>query len=129
MYTFPQGQIALLAVSQDWETVTVDGTGLTNVAALEIGLGTTVATSAMASLTGTAEDIITGKTFTLSTSLSAAHIFLTGVSAGQNVDGSATAKDAYLNVACSVATSAANGTIVLTGTLTIDWASAGKASA
>lgn len=125
VYDFPQGHIGILGVSQAWSLVTVDGTGLTNVAALEVGLGTTVATSAMASLTGTAEDLVTGKAFTLSSSLSATHQFGSSVSLA-NVDGSVTAKDAYLNVACSVATSDADGTIVLTGTVTIEWFSVGK---
>lgn len=125
IYDFPQGHVAILGVSQDWTLVTVDGTGLTNTAALEIGVGTTVATSAMASLTGTAEDLIAGLTFTLSSSLSAVNQFGSSVSAGQNVDGSTTAKDAYLNLTCSVATSTANGTAVLTGVVTLLWANAG----
>lgn len=129
IYTFPQGYIAIQGVSLDEALVTVDGTGLTSTAALEVGVGTTVANSSMASLTGTTEDIVTGKTFTLSTSLSATHQYLGSVSGSQAIDGSVTAKDAYLNVACSVATSAANGTLVLTGTLTILWQNVGAASA
>lgn len=129
VYDFPQGYLAIHGVSQNWSLVTVDGTGLTNVAALEIGIGTTVATSAMATLTGTAEDIVTGKTFTLSSSLSALHQFLGSVSGSQALDGSVTAKDAFLNVSCSVATADEDGTIVLTGTVIVEWSSVGVKSA
>lgn len=125
IYDFPQGYIGIYGVSQAWNTITVDGTGFPNDVAMEIGIGTTVATSSMGSLTGTAEDIATGDTFTLSSSLSAVNRFLGSVSAGHYVDGSVTAKDAYLNITGTAATADGDATIVLTGTVTVLWSSVG----
>lgn len=128
IYDFPQGHVGILGVSMDWELLTVDGTGLPNDAAIEIGVGTTVATSAMGSLTGTAEDIVLGNALTMSSSLSAVNKYTSSLSL-KGIDGSATAKDAYLNLACSAATADGDGTTVLTGTVTVVWTNLGAASA
>lgn len=125
VYDFPQGYLIIAGSSMAWDTITSDGTGLPNDSALELGLGTTAATSAMASLTGTTEDLIAGDGFTLSSSLSAVNRYKATVSAGNIIDGSVTAKDAYLNVACSVATADADGTLTVSGEVTVIWQSLG----
>ena len=128
IYDFPLGVIAVLGASQNWDSITIDGTGLTNVAEIDIGIGTTVATSAMGSLTGAAQNIVNKDDITLSSSLSALDQFIHTMSGGNALDGSATAVDAYLNVAATAATADANGTIVLTGTVTVYWANLGAKS-
>lgn len=128
VYDFPQGLIAITGASQNWETITVDGTGLPNDVDFDIGVGTTVATSAMASLTGTTVDIVSKDDLTMSTSLSAVNQFQGTVSAGAYIDGSATAKDAYLNVSATVATADGDGTLTLTGTVIVTWANVGVQS-
>lgn len=128
IYDFPKGYIAVQGASQNWELMTVDGTGLPNNAEIDIGIGTTVATSAMGSLTTTTQDIVTKDDITFSTAVTATHQFQGTISGGHVLDGSATAKDAYLNVSATAATGAADGTIVLTGTVVIHWMNCGEKS-
>lgn len=128
IFDFPQGGILVLGASQNWETLTVDGTGLPNDAEMDIGLGTTAATSAMASLTTTTQDIVNKDDITMSSSLSATHQYIATVSGGNLLAGEATAKDAYLNIAATVATADADGTVTLTGTVTVAWINLGKQS-
>ena len=129
VYDFPQGAILVLGASQNWSLMTVDGTGLPNDAVIDIGIGTTAATSAMESLTTTTQDIVNKDDITFSSSLSALHQYISTVSGGNLLAGEATAKDAYVNLACTAATADANGTIVLTGTVSIVWANLGAQSA
>lgn len=129
IYDFPLGYIVIDGCSQNWDLITVDGTGLPGDVEFDIGVGTTVATSAMASLTTTTQDIIPKDDLTMSSSVSAVNINHWSLSTGQFIDGSSTAKDAYLNLAATVATADANGTIVLTGTIVINWHSLGVAAA
>jgi hypothetical protein len=128
IYDFPKGLIAIDGASQNWSLLTVDGTGLPDNAEIDVGVGTTVATSAMGSLTTTTQDIITKDDITFSTAVTATHQFQGTVSGAHAIDGSATAKDAYLNVSATAATGAADGTIVLTGTVTILWRNVGQQS-
>lgn len=125
IYDFPKGLVAIHGSSMSFSSITVDGTGLPDDSEIDLAVGTTVATSAMVSLTGTTADICSKDDITLSSSVSATHQFQGTVSGGHNIDGSSTAKDAYLNVAATAATADANGTITLTGTITIVWSNIG----
>lgn len=129
IYDFPQGLIAIHGVSQNWSLMTVDGTGLPNDSEIDIGVGTTVATSAMGSLTTTTQDIGSKDDITMSSSVSATHQYQSTLSAGQYIDGSVTAKDAYLNLSATAATADGNGTTTLTGTITVIWSNLGAKSA
>lgn len=128
LYDFPQGVIRMYGSSQNWELLTIDGTGLPNDVEVDIGVGTTLATSAMGSLTTTTQDIVPKDDITFSSSVSAEHQFLFSVSGGKYLDGSATAKDAYLNLAATAATADGNGTIAFTGTVEILWSDFGVAT-
>lgn len=127
LYTLPKGMIRVLGGAAKFTSVVVDGTGITNVGAIEIGVGSTAAGTDMASLTGTTEDIITGTAMTLSTSVSALNRNQFNVT-GLKVDNTAgTGGKVYVNVACSAATADSNGTCTLTGEIIIDWVNDGYA--
>lgn len=128
IYDFPQGAILILAASQNWESMTVDGTGLPGDSEIDIGVGTTAATSAMGSLTTTTQNIVNKDDITFSSSVSAVHQYIDTVSGGNKLAGQATAADAYLNLACTAATGDADGTITLTGTVVVTWLNLGKQS-
>lgn len=129
VYTFPKGAIAVLGASQNWTRMVVDGTGLISTAAIDIGLGTTAAASSQETLSGAAQNVVQKKSLSFSTSLSALNQFSYTMSGANALDGSTTAKDAYLNVSASAATSTAAGTITLSGTIVIDWINLGASTA
>jgi len=128
LYTFPKGYIKTLGGCCKWTKISPDGTLLTAIAALEIGVGSTaVGTDTLNALTGTTEDIVTGKGFTLS---SVEAVTITGpatYTAMAVFDGTSTAQAVYLNEGASAATSTGDTTLPLTGQIVIDWMNYGYA--
>jgi hypothetical protein len=124
LYDFPKGYLHILSGVQKWDLLTADGTGIPNDAELDIAVGSTVATTDMGALSGTAENIVNKDDITLSSSVSATDQLQAEVTGG-GVDGSATASDAYLNLAGTAATCDANGVLTVTGTIEIVWVNLG----
>jgi len=120
IYDFPKGYIQIDGGSQNITLMTADGTGIPNDAVLDIGVGSTVAATDVETLSGTNEDIINKDDITLSSALSAANQMVAEVTGG-GIDGTSTAVDAYLNVAGTAATCDADGTLTISGTITIYW--------
>jgi hypothetical protein len=126
VYDFPKGYVRIEGGVMKWTNMVVDGTGLPNNSEIDIGIGSTAAGTDMVSLSGTTQDIVTKDDITFST-LTAATNQTQGNVTVAALDGSATAKDAYINVAASAATGTADGTLTLTGTVVIDWTNLGYA--
>lgn len=115
IYDFPEG--AIIVGGSVANLTIAAATGITATSAVVSSVGTAPA-AADATLTATEADIIPSTASTLTASAGAfSAVYLT--SAG--FDGTATAKDAYLNFAMPDAGSTANSTITVNGTLTIDW--------
>lgn len=79
-------------------------------------LGSAAANAGDGALTGTEVDFAATKAFTLSSNTLAVGTNITGVGAA-GVDGTSTAADLYLNFSGSAATSDANGTLTVSGTI------------
>jgi hypothetical protein len=120
IYDFPKGYIRISGGVHKYTLLTVDGTGLTNAAAISLGVGSTAAGTDMVSLTGTAQNIVTADAITFSTATTGTNQTQGNVTVA-GLDGSSTAADAILNVACSAATAASDGVLTLTGTIIVDW--------
>lgn len=128
IYTFPKGWIDIAASMQKWDTIVATSalTASGGDAVLDIGLGSDVADESMESLTGTAQDIANKLDVTCSSHSNVdqeapSH----GIASASAIDGSASAVDAYLNVACTAATAEANGTVTFTGKIVIFWRNLG----
>ncbi len=120
LYDFPAGYIQILAGSQNWDSLVVDGTGLPNDSVVDIGVGSTAVGTDQEALSGVDEDLVNKDDVTFSSSLSALSQFIAETT-GANFDGRSTAKDAYLNVAATAATADGDGTITLNGEIVIVW--------
>ena len=127
VYDFPLGYIQILGGAQAWSLLTADGTGIVNDTVIDVGIGSTVAGTADETLSGTNENIINEKSLTLSSAVTATAQII-GEATGGVIDGSATAVDAYLNVACTAATADADGTLACTGTVWMVWLNYGSAT-
>lgn len=128
IYTFPEGAITILGASG---TVTVTTTSailttLNGGVTCNWGVGTTI--QASATLATTEQDLLTVSAFTSSTVINVAPA---AASKGRTAapacfDGTATAKEAYLNLAVASATDIdGDATTVTTGTITLTWAFSG----
>jgi hypothetical protein len=122
VYDFPEGNLVFFGATSDI-TISRVGTNLTATAAVVAGVGT-VAAAADVTLTGTEQDLVPS---TVATLTAGAGVFKgKSLTAGIAVlDGTATAKDAYLNFAVPDAGSAGNDALLVNGTITILWANAG----
>lgn len=122
VYDFPEGNLVFLGATSDI-TIARVGTNLTATAAVVASVGT-VAAAADVTLTGTEQDLVPS---TVATLTAGAGVFKgKSLTAGIAVlDGTATAKDAYLNFAVPDAGSAGNDALLVNGTITILWANAG----
>ncbi len=101
---------------QKLTSITGDGTGIGASAVLDIGVGESASVMAE-TLTGDYENLISKDDITLSSSSGSGTVV---ESVGDTITGNSTAGSAaaaYLNVACTAATSSANGTVTVTGTI------------
>jgi hypothetical protein len=120
VYDFPEGRIYILTSHADFN-VTCDAvaSGLSATATYELGVGTAAAGVDDAALATTEEDIIAGALGDLTDSAVSYEAVL---STGAAHDGSATAKDAYVNLVFAADDSGAEGgTCNIAGPLSITW--------
>jgi len=122
VYDFPEGNLVFFGATTNL-TIARVGTNITTTAAVVAGVGTAAA-GADATLTSTEQDLVPSTTATLTAG--AGTFKGKSVTAGIAVlDGTTTAKDAYLNFAIPDAGSAGNDALLVNGTITILWANAG----
>lgn len=119
LYDFPTGVVFLLGAVTDLTTLAGAG-GLADTAALVGSIGSVTLATDNATLTSTEADIVPSTAGTLSSGA--------GVLDGETTtaliaifDGTATAADAFLNLAVPDAGTSANDTLELDGTITIYW--------
>ena len=123
LYDFPACNLLFLGGSCDL-TLTAGAGGITDTAAVVASVGTATVSTADATLTSTEADLIPSTASTLTTGA--------GTTKGKTVtagvvvfDGTATAKDAWLNLAVPDADSTANDTLTVSGTVTLVWSNLG----
>lgn len=123
LYDFPQCNLLFLGGTCDL-SLTAGVGGITDTAAVVAAIGTTTVGTDNDTLTTTEADLIPSTAATLTAGVGAAEGKT--VTAGVVVfDGTATAKDAWLNLAVPDAGSTANDTLTVTGTVTLVWANLG----
>ncbi len=120
LFDFPEGNLLLLGVVGN--LVFTAGAGIDTDAAMVASIGTAVATNANATLTSTEADIVASTVATLTTSAVTLNLQNT---ATVFLDGTAGAKDVYLNVAVPDADTTATGVVSVTGSLTLTWINLG----
>jgi hypothetical protein len=123
LYDFPACVVSFLGASSDLQ-ITAGAGGITDTAAVVGAVGTATVGTGDATLTTTEADIIPSTAATLTGGV--------GDCDGQSTtallatfDGTATAKDAFLNFAVPDAGSTANDTLSVTGSVTVVWIYAG----
>ena len=123
LFDFPAGNLFFLGATCDL-TLTAGVGGITDTAAVVVGVGTATLATDNATLTGTEADLVP----------STAAILTAGVGAGKGksltagavaFDGTSTAKDAWLNIAVPDAGSTGNDTLIVSGTITLVWSNLG----
>jgi len=122
LLTLPEGVIAFLGATTNL-TIARLGTAITATAAVVGSVGT-VAAAADATLTSTEADFVPSSAATLTAGAGA----LKGKSLTAGIavfDGATTAKDVFLNFAIPDAGSTGNDSLVVSGTVTLVWASLG----
>jgi hypothetical protein len=122
VYDFPAGPIQVLGCSYNL-AITAGAGGIADGAAVVGALGTVTTATDNAALTTTEADLIASTAGTLTAGVGA--LAKHGSIVTTAFDGTATAKDAYLNLAVPDADSSANDTIAVTGTITICWINLG----
>lgn len=122
VYDFPEGIIQLLGASYDL-TVARVSTGIATGAALIGSLGSVAAGAGDATLTSTEADMIASTVGTLTAG--AGTLKKHGSLVAAAFDGHTTAIDAILNVAVPDADVSATDAVLISGTITIVWASLG----
>jgi hypothetical protein len=127
IYDLPAGRINVLgctATLQQKTTSTIASTLNASVTGA-ISLGT--ATASNVSLTGTMVDLLPSTAFTSSATINVAGTAVTAaLAASAQFDGTATAKDVYLNTAYATTTDVdANATQTISGTVTLTWVNLG----
>lgn len=120
IYSFPRGNIKVGNFTTNL-TISRVGTAITPTAAVVAALGT-VAAAADATLTSTEADIIPSTTATLAAGAGTVKARCT---AAVFVDGTAAAKDVYLNFAIPDAGSTGNDSLLVNGTITLQWNNGG----
>jgi hypothetical protein len=121
IYDFPAGLIQVLGCTTNL-TIARVGTALAADAAVVGSIGTATVGTDNATLTGTEADICpsTASTLTAGAGATAGQSTATEMAAGV-WDGTATAKDAYLNFAVPDAGSTGDDALTVNGTITITW--------
>lgn len=123
LYDFPACNLLFLGGTTNL-TITAGAGGITDTAAVVGSVGTTTVGTDNATLTTTEADLIPSTASTLTGGIGATKGKT--VTAGVVVfDGTATAKDAWLNFAVPDADSTANDTLVVSGTITLVWSNLG----
>lgn len=122
VYHFPEGVIQFLGASYNL-TVTRVGTDIAAGAALVGSIGSVAAAADNATLTSTEADMIASTVGTLTAGVGA--LKKHGSLVATAFDGHTTPIDAILNVAIPDADIAATGAVLLSGTITLLWASLG----
>ena len=123
LYDFPACNLLFHGATCDL-TVTAGTGGITDTAAVVAAIGTAQVATADATLTTTEADLIPSTAATLTGGIGAAKGKT--VTAGVAVfDGTATAKDAYLNFAVPDAGSTGNDTLIVSGTIVLVWSNLG----
>lgn len=123
LYDFPECNLLFLGGTTDL-VITAGAGGITDTAAVVGSVGTATVGTDNATLTTTEADLIPSTASTLTGGVGATKGKT--VTAGVVVfDGTATAKDAWLNYAIPDADSTANDTLVVSGTVTLIWSNLG----
>lgn len=127
IYDFPEGRIQILGCtgSIQWAVTSDRTTTINNSAGLAWSLGSAAASNT--SLTSTMVDMLPSTSKTLSVAGSGLNTASTAaLSTTGQIDGTATAVDAYLNCAFGTGTDIdGDGTLTATGTITITWINVG----
>ena len=127
IYDFPQGRINILGVTATLQqkTTSVLASTLNASSTGAISLGT--ATASNVSLTGTMVDLLPSTAFTSSATINVAGTAVSAaLAASAQFDGTATAKDVYLNTAYATTTDVdGNATQTISGTVVITWCNLG----
>lgn len=123
LYDFPQCNLSFLGATCNL-TLTAGVGGISDTAAVVVGVGTVTLATDNATLTGTEADLVPSTAATLTAGVGSGKG--KSLTAGAAVfDGTTTAKDAWLNIAVPDADSSANDTITVSGTVTLVWANLG----
>lgn len=123
LYDFPACNLLFLGATCDL-SITAGTGGIADTAAVVAAIGTAQVATADATLTTTEADLIPSTAATLTGGVGAAKGKT--VTAGVAVfDGTATAKDAYLNFAVPDAGSTGNDTLIVSGTIVLVWSNLG----
>lgn len=118
LLTFPEGQILILAAKTDLAILAGAG-GIADDAAIVAALGTVATTNANDALTTTEADIIASTAATLTAA--AGNFDAATIAAGIALDGTAAAKDVFLNFAIPADDASADDTLAVTGTIDLFW--------
>jgi hypothetical protein len=121
IYDFPAGLIQVLGCTTDLAIARV-GTAIGATAAVVGSVGTATVGTDNATLTGTEADILPSTAATLTAGAGALDGQSTATEMAAGVwDGTATAKDAYLNLAVPDADSTGDDALTVNGTITFTW--------
>lgn len=126
VYDFPEGRILVLGATASIAvtTTSVLADTLNGGVTCNWGVGTT--TQASATVATTEQDIVQVAAFTSSATVNVPGATATGAGVLAAFDGTATAKDAYLNLAVAGAGDIdANATVTVNGTITMTWINLG----
>lgn len=123
IYDFPAGVITFLGATASL-TLTAGAGGVADGAAVVAAVGTVTTATNNATLTTTEANIVPSTACTLTAGTMAAAATGAGVTVAA-IDGTATAVDAFLNLAVPDADSSSSDTISVTGTVSFTWISNG----
>jgi hypothetical protein len=124
IYNFPLGRITTLGATATIGVTTTSELSSTLNTGVTCNYGVGTVTQANATVATTEQDIVNVTAFTASATINVAGADAAGVGVGvlASLDGSSTAKDAFLNLAVAGATDIdADATVTVTGTVTISW--------
>ncbi len=121
IYDFPAGNIMILGATTDL-AITAGSGGITDTASVVGSIGSAAIGTDNATLSSTEANIVPSTAATLTGGVGA----MDGESTASAIlDGTATAVDAYLNIAVPDAGSSASDTVSVTGTVTLVWINLG----
>jgi hypothetical protein len=121
VYDFPAGNIMVLGAVTDL-TIEAGAGGISDTASIVASVGSAAVGTDNATLTSTEANIVPSTAGTLTSGAGAVKGESTAVAL---LDGTSTAADAYLNIACPDAGSSANDTITVNGTIRLIWINLG----
>jgi hypothetical protein len=124
IYNFPLGRITTLGATATIAVTTTSTLASTLNAGSTCNYGVGTVTQSQDTVATTEQDIVNVAAFTSSATIDVAGADATGVGVGvlASLDGTSTAKDAFINLAVAEATDIdADATVTVTGTVTISW--------